>query len=128
MKSTNKAYQGQYTCGASGINKGNGTLLKRLKTHEINKTQRFNSDGSQRYRHKISPFERFWAVNLNGWTKLGCQLAEHALFAHIASSFVFCSESCFRSNSDDELKKILDDILSNLKKFEEIGNFNCNYS
>ena len=89
VKCTNDGFPNLYSCGAAGVRRGqNGNLFQRLKSHARDWRSRRQSNGSQLYRHEVSPFKTtVWALHLVSWTEIGVQLAEHALHFRLSLAF-----------------------------------------
>lgn len=121
-KNENKGHTKQYTFGSVGIRSANSSFEHRFKEHEKDKTDVFDDDGKQLYRHKASPWRRFWATDLTGWSPKGAGLAEWLLYATVAGSFRLVDQSCFEADGERLVFKMLDDVVVRLQVIEARGN------
>ena len=119
---TNKAFSDLYSCGAAGIRQGqSGNLFQRLDSHARDWRSHVQQNGSQLYRHRVSPFgTRVWALHLVGWSGLGVQLAEHALHFRLSLAFPFVDASCFLARSSPDVLKVVEAVIPDLRKIAAV--------
>ncbi len=116
-------HQGMFGYGVVGIRGDNSSLYARFYNHEKDWSEKREADGRQLYRHAVSPFRRYWAVDLTGWTKKAAGLAEDLLRTSFAKHYSLKSESCFLEVNDArKLDELLRHIEVDLLAFERLHN------
>jgi hypothetical protein len=123
IKNVSGRHNGMFGYGVVGIRSQNSSLFARLKIHEKDQSDTRNKLGRQLYRHAVSPFQKFWALDLSEWNSKSAGLAEDLLRATFAKHYTLKSDSCFVGVDDeDKLGGILVQVEKELRRYEGLGN------
>jgi hypothetical protein len=115
-----EAFRNQFSLGAVGLRSAKSNLAARMRSHERDWTQ-YQPGPGQLHRHAASPWKRFWAVDLAGWSAKATELAEQVLYVNVAKRFRFIDHSCFACTDGEQLSAMLQEVWRNLELISQMN-------
>ncbi len=122
IRSTSSEHPDHYTFGCSGVNKGNGTLAKRIVVHGERRPaeDHANEVAGSLTRHGFYPFAQpIWALDMDSSTVEEVKRAEDELEALVKAAFGeenVKSKSVFAADSDDQVLAVCARLVNSLAK------------